>query len=112
MRVSEGISGPVREVVWRVDSGSILGQFWTHSRPYLGNLIHIPRFTLHLAVGRALRLKYDEYEGPEGWWVVPGIALPDPPSHPIPRVHLPWHGSPVSMAPHGSIPDSKCVVGL
>ena len=38
---------------WRVDSGSILGQFLLILGPYLRNLIELTRIDLHLAVGRA-----------------------------------------------------------
>ena len=56
------------------------------------------RFTLHLAVGRALRLELTKYGSLGGYWGVPGIALPDPPSIPIPRVHpLPTHPARVHL---------------
>ena len=39
---------------------------------------------LHLAVGRALRLDYAQYRGPEACWVGTGIALPPTPLVPYP----------------------------
>ena len=53
-------SGAIWGPVW---GGSRIGSFLVNSGPYLdpisGNLIINLRFTLHTAVGRALRLEYD-----------------------------------------------------
>ena len=82
MRDLRAISGPSEGGSGRVDSGvilgSILGQFWTLSRKPHRNL----RNCLHLAVGRALSLKYTKIWVLGGGWVVPGIATL--PAHPRP----------------------------
>ena len=59
MRDLRVISGPVWDMVWEVDSGSILGSNEVNSRPYLGNLIKYTLKGLHLAVGRALTSEID-----------------------------------------------------
>ena len=72
MRLREASRDQSEGGVWRVDSrvnlGSNSGQFWSILRkPH-----RIVRKSLHLAVGRALNLKYTKY-GVLGWsWLGTG----------------------------------------
>ena len=52
-----------------------------------------------------------QYGGLEGWWVVPGIALPPSPPVPLPRVHLPLPGYSHDRA-CGAADRGNMVVGL
>ena len=63
------ISGPSGDQSGRVDSGSILSSFWTHSGPYLRNLINnsdIPFIRPWVGTLRLNMTKYGYWEGP-GW---------------------------------------------
>ena len=95
MRDLRVISGPSGIGSWRVILGHILDPFWTHSRPYLRNLIRNLKNCLQTAVGRALRLNMSKI-WVLGWlWVVPGIA----PLQPTPVSHTP--GTPSPPGTHG-----------
>ena len=72
---------------WRVILRPFWDPFWTLSGPYLGNLIKNHENCPHLAVGRAYLRICIEYGSREGVWWGTGIALPSPPSIPLPRVH-------------------------
>ena len=95
--VLRAIWGPVWEGVREVDLRVILGPFWVHLRVISEKPHRIPQILLHLAVGRALKAKYDEIRvlGHAGW----GTGIAPPPTHPapLPRVHPPLprclHGS-------------------
>ena len=83
------ISGPVWRVGSRVNSESILSQFWTLSETHLRNLIEYTEKSLPLAVGRVLRLEYGKYGSWSWLGGYPG-STPSRPTHlPLPRVHPP-----------------------
>ena len=90
MEGSEGIWGPSGVGSWRVNLRSILGQSEGHSWTQPTYLSLGPGNSLHLAVGRALSLKYTNI-WVLGWlWVGTGIALPaTPPVPTTPGTPLP-----------------------
>ena len=104
LRTSLGGSG-------RVDSGSYSGSILVNSGPISekphGNL----RNSLHLAVGRPLRLEYTKYGVLEGWWVVPRYSPPGPPTQHHPGYTPPHHGHHTTAA-RGQSRGVKVVVGL
>ena len=79
---SEGHLGPSRGLVWRVDSGSILGHSGPYSRP-LSRKPHLKHENcLHLAVGRVLISEYTNI-GVLGLVLV-GTGIAPLQAHPIP----------------------------
>ena len=105
------IWGPVWEVGSRVNSGSILSQFWVNSRTLSQKSHHSTENCLHLAVGRALSLEYVKYGVREGPRVGTGIAPPSHPLVPIPRVH-PSPYPAVQCREHGAVQRLNSAVGL
>ena len=97
---SEGIWGPVwgwsRRVDSGVDSGLILGHIWTISRkPH-----RKPGISLHLAVGRALRLNKAKYGSLEVYWWGTGIAPLQAHPHTHPGYTPPLPHSRLAGSPH------------
>ena len=112
MRDLRVISGPVLGGYLEGRFWSILGQFWTHSGPYLRKPHQCTGFYLHLAVGRALRLEYTEY-GVLGM-VLGGYRYSPSqyPTHPIPRVHPSPTLPATCSSPAGPRDEGNMVVGL
>ena len=111
MRDLEVIWRPSGEWSWRVILRSILGQSEGHSWTQPTYLSLGPVILLHLAVGRALSLKYTKY-WVLGWcWVGTGIALPGPPQSRTTRVH-PLPSPPGHMYVGAAPAKLEVVVGL